>query len=274
VARVTMLALLITGVVWLLARWRPLVGLSALGLVFVLSAASVQARTLGPFDDRWSAMIRIPDVVRDVTDGGVVAYDRAYYDKEAANFYQLELADRGIRFVDSSRDRPTTDLVITAPRWPTGERWGARLVTVETGIYRQALWVMPGLLQDRLQATGDLLPHDPGEHLPDAARRQRIRVSAPSAMDAGEMTTLDVRVTHRGQALGLRPGFVRLVARWDDGSAQSADLDRALLPGESTTVKLLLVAPRRPGRHHVTIGLEQFEDRPFTPRPSFTVVVG
>jgi hypothetical protein len=145
---------------------------------------------------------------------------------------------------------------------------------VETGLYRQGLWVMPGLLQDRLDAAGDLLPSDAGERLPDASTRQRVRVSVPRTMDPGEITTLDVHVTHHGRALGWRPGFVRLVARWDDGSAQSVDLDRSLLPGESTTVELPLVAPRTRGRHHVTIGLEQFEDAPFTPRPSFTVVVG
>ena len=274
VARVTLLALLITSVVWMVARWRPLIGLGALGLVFVLSSASVEARTLGPFDDMWSAMIRIPDVVRDVSDGGVVAYDRAGYDKDAANFYQLELADRGIRFVNSDRARPTTDLVIAAPDWPAGEEWGARLVTVETGVYDdQALWVMPSLLQDRLAAAGDLLPTDAGERLPDGATRQRVRVSLPSSMEARDTSTLHVHLTHDGDTLGWRRGFVRLVARWDDGSVQSADLDRPLLPGQTTTVRLILRAPRSPGRHHLTIGLEQFEDAPFTPRPSFTVAV-
>ena len=274
VARVTILALAITAAAWLLARWRPVAGLTAIALVFVASSASAQARTLDPFDDTWSAMTRIPDVVRDITDAGVVAYDRAAYDKEAANFYQLELADRGVRFVDSRRSRPTTDLVISSPNWRRGQQWGARLVTAEVGEYDdQALWVMPGLLQDRVVSTGNVLPTDPAERLPAAATRQLVVVSVPASMDEQERVTLDVRVTHVGTASGWRPGFMRLVARWDDGSAQSADLNRALLPGESTTIDLPLIAPATPGRHRVTIGLEQFEDTPFQPRPQFSVDV-
>lgn len=273
VARVTLVALLITGAAWSLARWRPLIGVGAVAVVFMASSASVQARTLDGFNETWDGFIRIPDVVHDLTRRGVVAYDRAAYDKEAADFYQLELADRGVRFVDSRRARPATDLVISSPDWQKGEQWGARLVAVETGPYRQGLWVMPGLLQDRLVSTGDVLPTDPSERLPGAATRQRIAATLPEAMNRHARTTVRVRVTHTGTAEGWRPGFVRLVARWDDGTAQAADLDRSLLPGRSTTIELPLVAPKTPGRHQLTIGIEQYEDAPFSPRPRFSVEV-
>jgi hypothetical protein len=274
VARITILALLITGVAWMLARWRPLIGVGAIAVVFMASSASVQAHTLDGFNEQWDGFIRIPDVVHDLTTGGVVAYDRAGYDKEAANFYQLELADRGIRFVDSRRARPTTDLVIASPQWRRGEEWGARLVFVENAfVYEQALWVMPGLLQDRLVTTGDVLPTDISERLPDGATRQRISVSMPRTMHRGQEKIVDVDVMHTGTAEGWRPGNVHLVARWDDGSAQAADLAYPLLPGESATVRMVLLAPKTAGRHRVTIGVEQFEDAPFSPRPAFTVDV-
>jgi hypothetical protein len=273
IARATLLALVLTTALWLVARWRPIVGVSALALVFVASSASVQARTLDPFDETFAAMTRIPDVVRDVSDRAVIGYDRAAYDKEAANFYQLELADYGVRFFDSRRTRPAADLVISSPDWTRAEAWGARLVTVETGDYEQALWVMPGLVQDRLVSNGDVLPRDPAVRMPEPATRQRIDVDVPSSMSRGKTVTVDLDVTHTGTALGWRPGFVRLVARWDDGTAQAVDLDRAVLPGHSATFELRLVAPSTAGRHTVTIGLEQFEDTPFTPRPQFTVVV-
>jgi hypothetical protein len=92
-------------------------------------------------------------------------------------------------------------------------------------------------------------------------------------MDASERTIVHVHVTHAGAAEGWRPGNVHLVARWDDGSAQAADLDYPLLPGESATIRLPLIAPTSAGRHHVTIGVEQFEDAPFAPRPAFIVDV-
>jgi hypothetical protein len=92
-------------------------------------------------------------------------------------------------------------------------------------------------------------------------------------MKAGHTTIVRVHLTHTGTAEGWRPGNVHLVARWDDGSAQAADLDHPLLPGQSATIRLPLVAPKTPGRHRVTIGVEQFEDAPFSPRPAFTVDV-
>ena len=282
VARTTILALVATGGVLAVARWKAFAGLALVAALFAGASANVQASTLRPFDDRWSAFTTIPEVVRHVSDRGAVAYDRAAYDKEAANFYQLELSDRGVHLFDSRRDRPGDDLVIGSPDRPPVD--GARLVTVEVGPYAdQALWVGPGSLQTRLGRDGFLLPADPTAPLPDP--EQRIRTSVPDHLGAGAARTVHVEVAHRGAGAAWRPlsvlpgfvaGSVRLSARWLDASGtevltQTAELPRVLLPGDSTTVELPLVAPTTPGRYRLEVGLRQ-EGLAWFPRPATSTV--
>ena len=282
VVRVTVLALVLAAAVFLLSRWRPLTGLGLAVVLFVGAAASVQADTLRPFDRFWDGVVDIPDAVRAVSDGGTVAYDRLAYDVEAANLYQADLSDRGVRFVDSRRARPATDLVISRPQWERGRRWGARLVFVEVGPYRQALWVMPGPLQDRLARTGQLLPEDVTAPLPESARRQEVEVDLPTRMNAGEDRVVEVEVTHAGGGSAWLPrtpafpdlvhGAVRVGARWyrdgDEVLGQTAELPRVLLPGDAATARLRLLAPDEPGRYRLTVGLRQegiaWFDRPAT----------
>ena len=288
VARVTILALLVTAGVLLAARWRVMLGLALVVGVFAGTSVAVQARSMTPFDRTWSAMTRIPETVREISDGGVVSYDRDGYDVEAADFYQLELADRGLRFFDSRTGRrPGSDLVIASPRWDQGLDWGARLVTVEKGVYDQGLWVMPGLLQDRLVAAGDVLLTETSAPLPEAARRQGIVADVPGQLAPGSHQTVRVTITHAGRAAGWLPadafpavvdGTVRVGSRWyrADGTelpGQTAELDRVLLPGHRTTVTLTLVAPAAPGRYRLTIGARQERIAWFDVPRSFTVDV-
>lgn len=287
VARVTILALAVTAVVLLLSRWRALAGLALVAVLFAGSAASVQARTLQPFDDYWSSVTEIPEAVRAVSDHGHVSYDRASYDAYAADFYQLELSDRGLRFFDSRDERPRDDLVIASTDWAQGRSWGARLVFVEAPreYPDEALWVMPGALQERLADGGFLLPEDPTAAVPDPV--QRIEADVPGRLAPGAARDVEVEVTHLGGGAAWRPlsvlpgyvaGSVRLGARWYDAggaevAGQTAELDRVLLPGDSTTARLHLVAPTAPGRYRVTIGLRQ-EGLTWFPRPAtFTVDV-
>jgi hypothetical protein len=288
VARVTILALVLTAAVLLLARWRAIAGLALVAVLFGVSSASVQARALTPFDRTWSAMTRIPATVRELTGTGAVSYDKASYDVEAADLYQLELSDRGVRFTDSRTGRrPTTDLVIAAPRWDRGVAWGARLVTLETGVYHQGLWVMPGLLQDRLVARGDVLMTETSSPLPDEARRQRVDAHVPARLAPGEHRAVRVTVTHVGAGAAWLPtdalpavveGSVRVGARWYDSAGHerpgpTAELDRVLLPSQQTHLVLRLVAPSVPGRYRLTIGARQEGIAWFDGARSFTVEV-
>ncbi|MCU1375695.1 MAG: hypothetical protein JWO68_2981 [Actinomycetia bacterium] len=283
VLRITVLALLATGAVLAVARWKALAGLALVAALFAGSAASAQARTLRPFDDYWGNVTEIPEAVRAVSDHGAVSYDKAGYDAYAANFYQLELSDRGVRFFDSrTGPEPTTDLVIAAPDWHEA---GARLVLVEAQEYRdQALWVLPGALLDRLARDGYLLPDDPTAALPDPV--QRIDAGVPGHLAPGARRTIDVDVAHLGGGAAWRPlgvlapdqGAVRLGARWVDAAgtevaSQTAELHRVLLPGDSTTTELPLVAPTQPGRYRLTIGLRQEGLDWFAAPRTFTVEV-
>ncbi|MCU1352013.1 MAG: hypothetical protein JWM05_1222, partial [Acidimicrobiales bacterium] len=286
VARTTILALVATGGVLAVARWKALAGLALVAALFAGASATVQARTLRPFDDRWASFTEIPEAVRAVSDGGHVSYDRAAYDEpanqEAANFYQLELADRGVRFFDSRTGRPRDALVIGSPTKPPVD--GARLVFAETGYYTgQALWVTPGALQRRLAKAGDLFPADLTAALP--APVQHVTVGLPDHLAREAHEVVDVDVTHVDGAGAWRPldvplgyvaGSVRLGARWLDASGtevltQTAELPRVLLPGDSTTVELPLVAPTTPGRYRLEVGLRQ-EGLAWFPRPATSTV--
>jgi hypothetical protein len=282
VARTTILALVGAGVVMGTARWKALAGLALTAALFAGASATVQARTLRPFDDRWASFTEIPEAVRTVTSSGPVSYDRAGYDAEAANFYQLELSDRGVRFFDSRRGAPPDELVIGSPANPPVD--GARLVFAETGYYTdQALWVVPGRLLDRLERAGDLFPEDLTAALP--APVQHVEADLPDDLGAGQARTIDVDVTHVGGAGAWRPlqvpagyvaGSVRLGARWLDDTGQevltqTAELPRVLLPGDATTVELPLVAPSKPGRYRLEVGLRQ-EGHDRFPRPATATV--
>jgi hypothetical protein len=282
VARTTILALVGAGVVVAATRWKAVAGLAVVAALFAGGAATVQANTLRPFDDRWAGFLQIPHAVRAVSDGGAVAYDRAGYEVYAAAFYQLMLSDRGVRFFDSRDGQPFEDLVIGSPdRVPVD---GARLVTAEVGPYGgQALWVAPGALQARLAREGFLLPEDPAAPIPDP--EQRIRTHVPARLDAGAGRKLDVDVTHLGAGVAWHPlvdpryvtGAVRLSARWLDpaGTAvatDTAELPRVLLPGDAVHVALPITAPPA-GTYRLEVGLRQ-EGGAWFPHPAtFTVEV-
>jgi len=287
VARITILTALVTGAVWLLARWRPIVGVGVASLVFVASSAQVQAHTLHPFNDYWSGATSVGDVAREL--GGPVSYDLAAYDYEAADFYQAKLSDHGVRFFDSRHgERPTTDLVISAPRWPAGQGWGAQLVYTETGpVHHQALWVMPGTQQRRLVAAGDIIPEQTSAPLASEAQEQRVKVSLPATMRRGATRRITAHVTHLGGGAAWLPldslpavvvGTVRLGARWIDASGrevtvENGELQHVVLPGHTEEAVLPLTAPAVPGRYTVEVGLRQ-EGFAWFPRPTtFTIDV-
>jgi hypothetical protein len=283
VLRASLAALAVGAAVWLCARWRPVAGVGLAVVAFAASAVSVQARTLDPFDDTFAGMTRIAETVRHLP-RGTIGYDRAAYDKEAANFYQVELSDRDVRFVDSRRAKPSTTYVISGSRWPRGERWGARRVFVEKGLYDQGLWVLPGRQQASLVVRGDVLVDGA---LPAAARRQGVHVDVPRDVRAGATRWVNVHVTHRGAGAGWIPfgavpgrsaSTVRLGGRWFDEqgeqqAGQLAELDRALLPGQSVDVRLPLTAPARAGRYTLRVGLLEEGVAWFEGDATFTVLV-
>jgi hypothetical protein len=123
----------------------------------------------------------------------------------------------------------------------------------------QALWVLPGGLQDRLVAGGFV----------SGAPLDRVAiVHAPErlSMRAGSERTVTIRVTHPA---GGAPwpslfdvdggtGAVRVVASWPDGTSTISELPRTLLPGETAEVQVLLRAPSTRGE--VVVGIDVLEE--------------
>ena len=75
-------------------------------------------------------------------------------DTVSRNAYQFWLAPREVPVFDSESAQPRTDLVISRKEWKDAPELGARLVAEDTGMFDNALWVLPGQLQDELEAEG------------------------------------------------------------------------------------------------------------------------
>ena len=242
------------------ARQSLHLALSLVVVFFVASSLSVEARTIRPFEDFWSSVTEIPEVVHDIGFEGPIGYDLAAYEVEAADLYQLELTDvGGLLFFDSrtSEHLPGSDLVIASPTWDLP---GARLLFVETGPYPQALWVLPGDLQDELDASGAVLPAEHSAPLPDATQAATL-----TAERDGDRLTVHVRDDGGtwlpvGPIRGLVDGTVRLGSRWYVGddivAADTVELPRVLRKDDDVELELP-IADLDAGTYDVVVSLRQ-----------------
>ena len=253
------------------ARWRAVAAVTLVAVLFVASSASVQARTLRPFDRTWAGFVDLPDAVRDLPVRALTIDRGPGYETDAANLYQVQLSDLDVRF---SRGRPSTAVVIGPERWPAAEGWGARLVTVETGpVYEQGLWVLPG------PAAGPAGRRGP----PPPAHRSPTRSPTTAAVSGSTPTcrrrsaraseaTVDVEVEHLPGGAAWAPArrAGRAGARARCGSAPAGTTRRAtrcwgrrpsstgsLRGGERTDVGCRSWRPGRPGRYRLTVGMRQ-----------------
>lgn len=259
VLAVTALAMLPLLAVALVTRLRAVAGAGLVALFFVGSSVSVEARTIRPWEDYWSSVTEIPEVVHRIGFEGPVAYDLAAYDVDAADLYQLELTDVGpVLFFDSSTSehRPGTDLVIASSQWVEP---GTRLVFAESGIFRQALWVRAGDLQDDLDERGLLVPEQYAAPLSMDARR----ASLDARVDGDELV---VRVRNDGSTWlpvgpidGVVQGTVRLGVRLDgsDDATATAELPGFVLPGDEVTIRVDLDQLDLTGPARAVVSLRQ-----------------
>jgi hypothetical protein len=258
VVLVTALAIAGMVAVAIVHRARPAAALVVLAGFFVASSAAVEARTLQPWSSFWMRVSDIPEVVERIDDDARVAYALEAHDVDAANAYQLELADRGgLTFFDR-RVPDGFDLAIATPRWNAAPK-GSRLAYVESPPFDQALWVLPGALQDELAERGLLLPEQTSAPLPADAQRAELSIDG---------NTVHVRNVGRGSWLPVGPiagvveGTVRLGARWFDAdgvevASETAELPRVLLPGDDADVHLRLEPELGPGEYTLVIALRQ-----------------
>jgi len=261
VRTVTLLALAPLAAVALATRWRAAAGAGAAIAFFVGSSAWAEADTIRPWEDYWSSITEIPEVVHRIGFEGPIGYDLAAYDVDAADLYQLELTDVGpLLFFDSSRTthRPGTDLVIASPRFDDDDY---RLAYAERGIFEQALWVRDGELQRELDDRGLLIPAEYSAPLSVDAQRAELTVERRG-------DRLRVRVRNDGHTwlpVGPVPdvvhGAVRLGVRFYDGGDEVAsvtrELPRVMLPGDEVTTDVPLDGVDLEGTYRAVVSLRQ-----------------
>ncbi len=244
------------------------VAVAFLCLTFVAFSFVAEQRVLVRYNDYWMNLLTLQHSVRQVGAPESIGYDEATLSLHGLNGYQFWLDRSEFLLFDSSVDDepPRADLVIASETWNEAAILGARLIAIEPRL-DQGLWVLPGVLQERLGRDGFLLAHDPTDALPIEAMASHIEVTSGiepgDSIAVGQSRTLQVRVRHLGKASPWIPlgswspspteGAVRLVARWipvggtDVAAIQIAELPRTVLPGEEVTVDLT-VAPSRSGQ--------------------------
>ncbi|HEX2027579.1 MAG TPA: hypothetical protein VHF25_06220, partial [Nitriliruptorales bacterium] len=275
VLRITALTVIAAVALWLAVRLRPTVAVLLLGAWFLGAAIAVQRHVLIDYAAYWTRAVSLRDVIP-ATGADVVAYDTAHF-SETLHGYQYWLGSVDLVRYDSAREHPPADLLLSSKQ-PAGLPTGSRLVATERAI-DQALWALPGELQQRLEARGYLAP--PGNAaLPRTALRSHLDLHGPppGSLQPGGSVRLTVRAFHDGAGSPWLPsrdpdsndGAVGIGARWfpnDDPSTpvavQRSYLTRTVLPGQAHEVVVELAArdddePLPPGRYRVAISL--FED--------------
>lgn len=259
----------------------------ALAILFLVSAFVAEPRAVRSLAEGVNAFVTITDAARSLPGSPPVDYDMASFSPYGATAYSFWLDDSQLRLIDTDAGDVPEQVGVLSGAWE-GEALGARVMALESR-QDQALWVMPGALQDRLAAEGRVFPGPVEAPLPPAALRSRMTLEGGRAritLPAGGARTLDVDLTHSGagspwRQRGLVPGVrgagtVSLLAFWRPGDAtapfvavQAAELPKTLPPGETASLPLRLGArdaegaPLAPGDYVVRIGPYQDGLGPF-----------
>lgn len=153
-------------VAMLLLRKRPAILIGLLAVFLTVSTVYAQERVIKPFFAPWESSFTLRTAIADnpLLRGVPVSFDTngmvAIGDIASKNAYQTLLAPTYVPLVDSSVDRPKTELVIARQTWPEADQLGARKIANDTGLFSNALWVLPGKLQDELSARNELIANN------------------------------------------------------------------------------------------------------------------
>ncbi|HEX6864294.1 MAG TPA: hypothetical protein VF414_15800 [Thermoanaerobaculia bacterium] len=272
--RITALGMGAALLVQAVGAFRPRASAVLAGALFLAGAVWFHRSWTVPTNNTGFQARSIPDAVHALK-APEVAYDLAGATHDEYFAYQFRLGDARMVLFDHRREPAPRELVISKKFFGDSQP-GARLVFPERYI-DQALWAVPGALQDRLGREGRLFPADWGAPLPPAALRSELAWIEPPAeplrLGPGEAQRLPLRVTHRGHGGDAAPwlpfdarqdprGAVRIAMRWlgGDGAVlldQRTELPRAVAPGETVEAVVELRATLPPGRYLVRIGMVQ-----------------
>jgi hypothetical protein len=130
----------------------PRVALVASG--FLVLAWVGEMRTMRVLDRPWQNLLTLHEVVADLAPENV-GYDLVAYSLYGRNGYQYWLPEVEFMFFDGASELPGTAVVIGRLEWSEGERQGALRLAAEERI-NEAVWILPGELQDSLIEAGRL----------------------------------------------------------------------------------------------------------------------
>lgn len=145
-------------------RKRPALLVTLLVVYFVASTAVGELRIVRPFFSGWNTAFTLRETIAadPLLDGKPVALDtdglKEIKDSVSKNAYQTLLAPTSVTLFDSESANPPADLVIARKDWARAGELGARKIADDTGMFSNALWVLPGELQNELDAAGELVP--------------------------------------------------------------------------------------------------------------------
>ena len=141
-------------------RKHPVVVITIAAVFFAGSSVAAEIRTVTPYFAGFQDSFGLREQLAEYRDASV-SFDRAGMnepgedrDTVSRNAYQYWSSPRAVEVIDTDEVAPTTELVIARKDWPTADSFGAIKIADDTGLFDNALYVMPGELQDHLLADG------------------------------------------------------------------------------------------------------------------------
>lgn len=253
------------------ARYVPRGGFLVLVPVAVFFAAStvtIETRTVDPVNRVWRAGADLADVVDEAVPSDLpVAFDLVGAGRAEENRATFWMVPREVTTFDSSLEEPPGDIVIARSDWSAATRLGA----VRVGSVRipdNAVWVMPGALQDELVLQGAVERTSGDPTLRSFDSHVAIDAGPPDGTTCSRSRPpclVEATVTNEGRdtwsplgTLGGVTGSVRLVAWWQSGLGTwptLTELPRSVPPGGSVQVDIMLTAPPELGLGPVRVEL-------------------
>jgi hypothetical protein len=136
---------------------RPIFRIALVGVAFVALSITGEIRTMSVLDTPWQQTLTLQELILPL-EPAEIAYDTNHETLYGRNGYQFWLRGTKFLFFDSSTGKvPATDLVLSRRDWPAAAELGARQIAREDRL-DEALWVLPGALQNRLSQLGKLQP--------------------------------------------------------------------------------------------------------------------
>jgi hypothetical protein len=191
-------------------RWRVRVALVVLAVAALWATFHVDREFIKPLVTGFPRQFALQDWIAVLPGNSAIGYDVATARGMNIHSYQFRLSRREAVLFDSTLEKPPSSLVVASLDWNHGAKEsGARLVAAE-GLNNHGLWITPGLLLDKLRASGvtrrwegEALPTGVDSEIGDDAQSSDGRYRALSLQ---ENSREHPAVLMFGPYIGLAPG--------------------------------------------------------------------